>query len=519
MMGVLERARARLAEVFVSSEMPTPGASSQATDGGRGLRFPLMKKPMSAASLAVADEALARIANTPWVAMKEREAHRWADVVVLAWSGVGNGCLAHSIASLRSIDEWIAQDRFGEGEAWRHSSDVAWRLMRASFVLSLLDEEVDPGLLRRIAGSADHHGRFLNRAVLTTDSAFYRRRILQSSALIVAGLTWPKLGGARAWWSESLVRIASDLPRILAPDGSPSIPLGEFVESVEAAAMAKSACKRMGIAFPERADGALLQAIVFLRSMAGDACFLEHNGFSSLWSTDQQQGLVALWNLLVDWGLVDSDSTSEASRDPVGQVLVGAPLEDGRGVGVSNSWSLAAYRSTGWISAHGGNRDGEIYCFWGAGALGGVQQVAWGAIGLPVLTLPHPLSGWGVGNDNADVQNARVDDRTLQLHAHFSSGALQRHRKLIATGQRLIVQDRLIGKKGGEVSLTWRLADGWVFSKSGDLSKANYGERALVLSLPEELKWGLTQDGDGVILSGRGWLAPDQRVQTSFEFR
>ena len=518
-MGMLDRARARLAEVLVPVALPERGASSTAADGGRGLRFSPMGKPLSAVSLATADEALARIASTPWVEMNERDAHRWRDVLILAWSGRGNGCLAHSIASLRSVDEWIAQDRFSESQGWQHSSDVAWRLMRMSFILSLLDEEVDPGLLRRIAGSAEHHGRFLQRSVITTDSAFLRRRVLQSSALIVAGLTWPKLKDARSWWSESLVRIASDLPKVLAPDGSPSIPLGEFVESMEAAAMAKAACRHLGIAFPERADGALLQAIVFLRSVCAESCFLAHDGFSSLWSGQQKQGLAALWNLLIDWKLVEAEATSDASQDAITQLLTGRPLEDGGGVGVSNGWALAAYRSTGWVAAHGGNRDGDVYCFWGAGALGGMQQIAWGTSALPVLTLSHPLRGWGIGHENGEIHNARVDERTLQLHAHFSTGGLQRHRKLVASGQRLIVQDRLIGKKGGEVSLSWRLVEGWVFADSSDLSKASSGESTLILNLPEELSWGLTQDESGSVLTGRGWLASGQRVQTSFELR
>jgi hypothetical protein len=139
----------------------------------------------------------------------------------------------------------------------------------------------------------------------------------------------------------------------------------------------------------------------------------------------------------------------------------------------------------------------------------------WAAKGCPILDKSSEV-GVGFGAGAARIENARVDGRVLQVHGHY--GKLEEwHRKLVAEGTRLSIQDRLIGVNGLQVEWCWQLAPGW--SRGGN-SEANLlfcGEHQLRVDLPESLDWHWEEHPEGLRIKANGWLPPGRRVQTRFE--
>ena len=519
-MGGLFRFNRGLVDRFLSPALPQRGAQAQSVEGGEGLSFGPMVTTPSAESLARGDAALARIAATTWRDVSERSRHRLGDVVLLAKSAAENDCLPHALASTQALREWIAQDRYGEAAAWEHSSDVAWRTMRFSLLLSLLKEDLEPEARLCLAGSVQLHALHLRHALLSSGMAHPRRAVLQASALVLAGLTWPRLQGARQWWSEGLTCLGRSLPAVLGEDGSPSEGLGDLVECMEAASLARAACCRKEIAFPSAADGPLIQGISFLRVLEGEHCPLRISSFDAPWGQGDRPRSESLWNALVGWGLVADDSSERAATDSIAEMLCGDELGAGRALAPPNGWRMSALRQGGWVAAHGGTKAADLSLRWRFKDVEGrgPNQPEWGTAGTEILAdCPQAGVFRPATFTKSRIENARVDGRLLQVHVHFESTAGDWHRKVSAEGARLVFLDRLTGEKGLQVDWIWQLAPSWSQVENEEPGRLRSGERCLRVSLPNALEWHWEQHPEGLRAKASGWVAPGNLLQTGFE--
>jgi len=347
-MSFRERFGAAILARFLPEEIPESGQMALSLDGGLGLRID-RKAPSSIALLHRADQALSWGSRVSWSSDKLRVDHRLGEVVVLAQSGCANDCLPHSIAAVQALDAWIAQNTFGDKAAWEHSSDVAWRVMRIALILSFAEEEIDPGLKMRLAGSARMHALSLRSALMRSSGVHPRRAVLQASALVVVGLVWPRLSGAREWWSEGLVGLGRNLEDLVLADGSPRVVLSDHMESMEAAALAHAACIQADIAFPASAEKALLRGTGFLQAMESAQALAAVSSFEPL----------------------DGALVSQRMNRLLGAVPRG-PL----------GWTLSAFRDGGWIAARCAGKFEDVFFHWLLGERELTQShPAWGVVG------------------------------------------------------------------------------------------------------------------------------------------
>lgn len=474
-LGVILSAR------FRPEDLPEWGRVAVPIDGGRGARLDRCAAP-SIDLLHAGDEALAWVSRVDGSRVDARATARLLPVVRLAQSAFSNDCLPHAIAAVQALDAWIALDVAGRGPGWAHSSDVAWRVMRIALVVSLVEEEIDPGLKMRLAGSARLHALFLRHALMQSSGVHSRRAVLQASALVVIGLVWPGLEGARGWWSEGLVGLGRHLGNLQRPDGSPSGALSDQLESIEAAALARSVCEQNGVAFPASAEQALHQGLGFLKAM------------------ESAQGLCA-----------------DSSFDPIDGGLLSQRAHRLRGVGFEEplssvpGWSLNAFRCGGWMAARFIGKSEDVFLHWVLGERDlTLSQPGWGAVGCAVLEGVSLRGGGG-------IERARVDGRRVQLSSISTQGTLLQRRKILADGTRLVVEDRVEGEQSVEVDWVWRLAPGWSLPRETDFSFACREGRQLKIGLSKELDWRLESGGEGLVFRAKGQLVPGKRILNRFE--
>ncbi|MEC7241802.1 MAG: hypothetical protein VXW32_11240 [Myxococcota bacterium] len=468
------------------------GVPIQAVTSGRAAPLLLPLASPSTALMAVGDATLASVARRASNPVNSREDARLASLVALALSARENACEAHGIAAVAELDAVLASLVVDEGLAWEHSSDVAWRLMRLSLLLAYLPEEIDPGMRRLIAGAAEQHAVWLEDASLETPTRFHRRRVLQSAALVVAGLRWPSLSGASRWWSQGLSQLRRSYPNLLDESGAPSTELSELLESTEAVACVLLHGKPTGIGLPVEVEGAFLRALLFLGAHEGVSTSLNGCGFESLW------GAEGLGRVAQGRRMLSMESEAGLLTKP-------------------NSWVLSVFREGGWAFAHGGSKSGSLSLRWclDSEESRDLPQPEWGDGDLPVL-----LGGRGGMFRQAAagfaVERARVDGRSLQVRCSFQLPGQQWVRTLRAEGSRLVVDDMLEGEDGVDVSLTWRVAPGWSWDGASQLSQNG---KIVKVGLPAELDWSMEDTGEEVFFRASGWIAPGTRLFSRFELR
>jgi hypothetical protein len=474
-LGVLMGAR------FRPEELPEWGRLAVPLDGGRGAPLGLRAVP-SIALLHAGDEALTGHSGVDRSQVDPRKSARLLPVARLAQSAFSNACLPHAIAAVQALDAWIALDVAGRGPGWKHSSDVAWRAMRIALVLSLVEEEIDPGLKMRLADSARMHALFLRHALMQSSGVHPRRAVLQASALVVIGLVWPGLEGARGWWSEGLAGLGRHWGDLQLPDGSPSGALSDQLESIEAAALARFVCEQNGVSFPASAEQALHQGLRFLKAV------------------ESAQGMGAVSSFApIDGGVV-----AQRAHRLMG-VGIEAPSVPVRG------WSLNAFRCGGWLAARYTGKSEDVFLHWVLGERElTLSHPGWGAVGCAVLA-------GSIVRGGGEIERARVDGRRVQFSSTTTKGALLQRRKVVADGARLVVEDRVEGDQSVAVDWVWRLAPGWSLPSETDFSHAYRQGRRLKIGLSKELDWRLDSDVDGLVFRAKGRLIPGQRILNRFE--
>ena len=482
----------RFVSRFKTSPLPDAGAPFRAESGGRIVPILLPQPACSDELMNRADAALKRLAQGVAWTNPQRSDGRLDALMLLGLSARENGCEAHGIAAVTGLDEFFAASRVGEGSAWEHSSDVAWRVMRLSLLLAYLPEEIDPGLRRLMAGAVHQHALWLQDALSKTPAQHPRRIVLQAAGLVVAGQRWSDLPGASKWWSQGLSRLRRALPDLLDEEGGPSGALSDLVEGAEAAVCAYMHCRPSGLGFPMEAEGALLRALTFLRAYEGIGSGLSEEGFGSLWGEGE---LGRIHRSLAMMG-------TENHAAPVAK---------------SNAWSLSVFRGGGWAFGHGGNKSGSLALRWHLSRDNAreIAQPTWGDTRIPLL-----VSGAGgvfsSAIDSFEVERARVDGRTMQVRGRFELQGQAWIRVLRAEGNRLVIEDSVEGADGLELSYAWRVAPGWAWDGESVLVKDS---QRVHVSLSEDLEWSVDKEATGVVFRATAWVSPSKRIFSRFELR
>ena len=498
-----------------------------------------------------------------WAAARRLHRHQWFSTLARARRETGEATLA--LGATGALGEWIIQDVPGRGVAWVHAGDAAARLVHWALGAGWLGDELDPDLRRRLAGSVLPHAEWL-LASLSLRAADLRL-LDQAVGLVVAGLAWPDLPGARRWWSTGLTLIGRHLERQLHADGSPvSAPPAWLARTVSGVLIARAFCREHGVAFPTQADAALGRAAWYLRVLSEGTGSLPPVGAAATPDLLAPWGLGAertAWNAVVGLGLVPGEAGPEADQDATAALLSGAPVPAGAPLPGGKDWAMWAFRGSGCVVLRGQlQRQPSRLVLWcgggGAGAPappapGAGFQVLWDVGQTPVLVDPgahpeHPelrlagahggclVDGGGVprdlgrawGTHRAAVSRARVDGRAAAVVAeHDAFAPLSHERDLRLDGAKLVVTDRFAGSGEGQLEVRWPLGPGFEPEPSKRGYSARSGTLGLELRLDEALEWSFERglvvvDGQTVeacVVVGRGAVEGGTRIRTSLEVR
>jgi hypothetical protein len=509
--------------------------------------------PESGAHLPEVHRAALEVDPGAWGAARRAHRHRWFSTLARTWAETGS--VAHAVAATEALSEWLSWDRPEVGVPWLHASDAAVRLVNWALGAGWLGEELDADLWRRMAGSADAHARFLEANLSLGADREDHRLIAQAVGLVVAGLTWPQLDGARRWWSQGLTLLGHHLPRQLDAGGVPrDLSLSLLHRTLTLALVARATCRANSVAFPAAAEGALARGAWLLRVAAGDLGDVPSIGAEiepPLEPWGAPAGLTP-WNA-ISAALEGEHAAPGAAADRTAMMLAGGPLEDGDVLAIEREWVMFAFREGGFVSLHGEVKKQPSRILFNAGHGRGLAshqdlfQILWDIGDVPVLVDPggegpgpHALArahsqllyrGEGLPRPGraveVDLERARADGRDATIVAsHDAFGPVHR-RDVRVGGARIVVSDTLEGASG-EVEIRWPVGPAWpIGSIEGEDFTVTAGELSLKIKLDPELTWTL-EEGEvirgsrrevGPVLVGRGRAEGTIRYRCSFEIR
>lgn len=497
-----------------------------------------------------------------WAEARVAQRHGWFLTLSRAWADTGDPRYAD--AASRMLAAWFGQSRLEVGIGWSHASDAALRVVAWSLGAGWLGEELDADLRRRMAGSALLHGAWLQRNV--TVLAADHRRLAQAAGLVVAGLTWPGLPGARAWWSEGLSLLNHTLDAVITGDGAPAFGSPRaLLRSVELVLVARALARSNGVAFPAGADAALLRAAGFLRHAGGDLDTLPAVGEHWIEPALPPWGVPAHlvpWHTLAAEGVV-AEGSPAAAKDGTAALLAGRVAPVGPPAGDAKGWTLRVFREGGWAVLHGEVRGRASRLTVVSGPVGrsrrgpfdhaDVGQVLWHLAGVAVLEDPGSyhdqpelrlaaahnvvrVAQRGAPRDlgghhaplQVDLTKARVDDRTGSVALAHDAFGVTYKREVTLEGSRLVVVDRFERLPERVVDVRFQLGLGWAVEQTAKGLQASSGDLRLAITLPEELPTVEVEKGriavgsvvrEAPLLVARGTVRGDVRLRSILEIR
>ncbi|MFZ5475821.1 MAG: heparinase II/III domain-containing protein [Myxococcota bacterium] len=470
-----------------------------------------------------------------------RQAHRhgWFPAEVAA------GRAREAAAALAA---WARQDLPGQGVAWAHPSDLAARLVHWHVGLAWADGAVSTELRDALAGSAAWHLDHL-RARLPLGEADGLRRVVHFAGMVVGGLTFPDLDGARAAWSEGLAGLRWHLPVEIRGDGCPVDPAPRaLAEALWLVAIARAVSRANHAAFPSAADAAFARGARWLERVAGEIGTLPAVGEDA--STDVLAHpyplACSLWNLACGWGLAEGERAGPDGDPRCAWLGVRPPAPPSEPPG--KTWAMWAFREGGDVVAHLRikNRPSRVLAQMGSArrpspmAHAAPANLVWEIGDVAVLADPGPslgagelarhLAGTAAHNtltlDGAAarapwegrLEVARVDGRKARIAGHHLAWSriapLVHHRAVLLHQQRLVVTDRLVptARRPGRhaLHLCWQLGAGWVVEPDGAAFVARRGDLVLAIQLDPGLAWSLVEGRDRP--SPAGWVRVGREV-------
>jgi len=547
----------------VNAALPSDGWEGALALGNRTLaelsELKWDRCPETGAVLPTAHRAALDVEPGAWAQARRAHQHRWFSTLARTWAETGS--VAHAVAATTALGEWLASDRPEVGVPWLHASDAAVRLVHWSLGAGWLGEELDADLWRRMAGSAQAHARHLEANLSLGSNGSDHRLVAQACGLVVAGLTWPSLDGARRWWSQGLTLLGRHLPGQLHSGGVPKdLSLSLLERTVTLALVARASCRANNVAFPADAESALARGAWLLRLASGDMDALPPIGQAvepplAAWGAPTA---TTPWNVMA-LSLEGEDGTPVAATDRSAIALAGEVATPGEVLARDKEWVMFALRDDGLVLLHGGvkKRPSRIVFQTGHGVgLASHEdffQILWDVGGVEVLADPGSdvtaptdrafagarahgqllYRGQGLPARGACVDAtltmARSDGRDASMVAEHGAFEGVIHRRDVRVGgARITVSDHLDEGANGEVEIRWPLGPDWsIDAIEGSECEAVVDNLTLKIKLAPELSWTV-ESGEVIraglrrtapILIGRGRAQGAVRYRSSFELR
>ncbi|MCK6507687.1 hypothetical protein L6R53_30690 [Myxococcota bacterium] len=330
----------------------SPPVEGGALDGGRG------EHPLGAADLSFAPGPDLALADLGRAALD---------------AGAGHA------GGLTAVLDWIAADRPGQGAAWTDAGQVACRLVHLAAVQAW--SPLDASAAATVGGSALAHARWLVRERPLDDQD--PDATLAQAALVIAGLSWPALPGARDWTGNGMAALKSTTDGLVGPDGAPRSEPAAAARALWAVALARAWADANGMATPAPVLGALLRGATCLWRLVGDSPDLPASASAppALLPLSSAPLSGTLRGLALCWGQDDGEGGVPA--DPAVQRLAArSPSPAVRAMAPDDEWRLWSWRSTGMAVAHARIK--------GCAGRGWFRQqdgrVQWDLDGLPLVT-------------------------------------------------------------------------------------------------------------------------------------
>ena len=361
---------------------------------------------------------------------------------------------------------------------FEHLSDAAARMLVFAGVSAA--RELPRELAAQLAGEVQRHAAWIQ----TQRAAQGPRRVLQSSALVLAGLGWPELKGASRWWSGGLADLGRCFPAGLHPDGGPREgSAAMLLREVQLLWAVVQVCEKANVALPAGLIPSLCAASTFVRDLGagGPMPSLGPDLYEPLLGSD------------TEWPLSQALSRGWTPSAPT-------PGED-------KDWVMRPLRESGFVLLQ-------------AKLAGGVSrvvmdlhtgQVIWHVGGQAVLVeqglrcMDRPES-W-----KPELKVARVDGRVAAVLWTSTGRRGEWTRDLRAEGSRLMITDRV---EGDPLQVRWRFGERLSLSKRDKPGQwlLEGGPKVRVTLDTDQATW-VSQDGPEL----HGVLGAGVRHRSRFE--
>lgn len=361
---------------------------------------------------------------------------------------------------------------------FQHLSDGAARVLVFAGVSAA--RTVPSNLTAQVAGEVQRHALWI-RSDLASEGP---RRVLQSGALVLAGLGWPSLPGASKWWSAGLADLGKCFPAGLHPDGGPR--LGSpalLLRQVQMLWAVAQVCDAASVALPAGLIPSLSAASTFVRDLGAGGAMpsLGEDPYEALLGDD------------TEW--------------PLAQALARGWLPSAPTPGESKDWVMRPLRETGLILLHAklGGAPSRVVMDLHTG------QVIWHAKGQTVLAEQGLRCMDRPANWKPELKVARVDGRVAAVLWTCTGRKGEWTRDLRCEGSRLMITDRV---EGDPLQVRWR------FGPQLELSKRDKPGQWLLESEPKVRITLDTDQATWVTQSGpelHGVLGAGGRHRSRFE--
>lgn len=432
---------------------------------------PKVRAPSGAAQAVISKTgALPELPAFVWEGEGTRAQGRLGQVLSMALDPANSD--AEVLQPLRSF---LASPQASDFE---HLSDAAARMLVFAGVSAA--RALPRELGAQLAGEVQRHAAWIQNQRAPQGP----RRVLQSGALVLAGLGWPELPGASRWWSAGLADLGRSFPAGLHPDGGPREGgAALLLRQVHLLWAVVQVCEKASVALPAGLIPSLSAASTFVRDLGAGG------------------PMPRLGPVLYE-PLLGSDS-----EWPLTQALARGWTPSAPTPGEDKDWVMRPLRESGFVLLHA-----KL-----SGAVSRVVmdlhtgQVIWHVAGQPVLVEQGLACMDRPGSWKPELKVARVDGRVAAVLWTSTGRKGEWTRDLRAEGSRLMITDRI---EGEPLQVRWRFGDHLALSKREKAGQwlLEGGPKVRVTLDTVQATW-VSQDGPEL----HGVLGPGVRHRSRFE--
>ncbi|MFT5586683.1 MAG: hypothetical protein ACI9VR_004282 [Cognaticolwellia sp.] len=361
---------------------------------------------------------------------------------------------------------------------FEHLSDAAARILVFAGVSAA--RELPRELAAQLGGEVQRHAAWIQDQRASQGP----RRVLQSGALVLAGLGWPDLPGASRWWSAGLADLGHSFPNGLHPDGGPREGSATLLlRQVQLLWVVAQVCEKASVALPAGLISSLSAASIFVRDLGtgGAMPSLGADPYEPLLGQD------------TEW--------------PLAQALSRGWTPGVEAPGESKDWVMRPLRESGLVLLHAkvAGSPSRVVMDLHTG------QVIWHVGGQAVLVEQGLLCMDRPENWKPELKVARVDGRVAAVLWTSTGRKGEWTRDLRAEGSRLMITDRV---EGESLQVRWRFGEHLELSRREKPGQwlLEGGPKVRVTLDTDQATW-VTQGGPEL----HGVLGPGVRHRSRFE--